>query len=528
MKSKNRILSVTIAASLLVSTLLQANDRPNVLFISIDDLNDWVGPLGGNAQSKTPNMDRLAKRGMFFENAHSPAMLCNPSRTAIMLGLHPSTTGIFGNGTDWRTLESLTGKRSLPRYFRDAGYQTFGAGKLFHASTFAPQSYFGYNDTTAWEDFFPSLERQLPDEIKPHAQPANGGDQLTFDWAPVAALDSAIGDGQVVTWSIEKILAPGDGPRFNAVGIYRPHEPWYVPQKYFDLHPLADIELPAILADDLDDLPAAATMVRGPAARRSPADIHNWILEDETHTRWKEGVQAYLASISFADAMLGRVIDALDQSGRADDTIIILWSDHGFHLGEKNRWRKGTLWSESHRVPFLVVAPGVTTPGSSSRSPVTTLDIYSTLAELVGLEVPGHVQGESLLPLLKDPSHRPDRAVVSTSSFKNHVVSGERFHYLRYADGSEELYDAENDPHEWTNLASDPAYQKHITRLAQWLPQHDAPMIGGPPRGRRGPQGPGGERAQAGPRGEGPPPGPPGRGGRRPGGGSGARPDRGN
>ncbi len=496
----NRLLIVL--AALIISPLLHANDRPDILFIAIDDLNDWVGPLG-HSQAKTPHMDRLAERGMVFTNAHSPSMVCNPSRTAIMLGLHPSTTGIFGNGPDWRTIEGVKDKVSIPRFFKEAGYQTFGAGKIFHASTFAPMSFYGYNDPNGWDAFFPSLDRQLPDEIGPYERPANGGPERNFDWSPVAALDSAIGDGQVVSWSIEKILAQGEGPRFNAVGIYRPHEPWYVPQPYFDLYPLEEIQLPPAIADDLDDVSEAAKSRRGPPGRISPYDLHKWVLEDETMNRWREGVQAYLASISFADSMLGLILDAIEQSGRSGNTIIVLWSDHGFHLGEKRRWRKGSLWGESHRIPFIIAAPSTTIPGSVSNSPVTTLDIYSTLAELAEMEVPSHVQGTSLVPILKDPSKLPNRAVVSTSAFKTHVVSGERFRYLVYPDGSEELYDIEADPHEWRNLASDPAYAEHKTKLSQWLPKQNAPQVAGPPRGGRGGQRPAGARPETGPRGGG-------------------------
>ncbi|QXD26167.1 sulfatase [Opitutia bacterium ISCC 51] len=497
---------ILVGAILVIASFLKASERPHILFISIDDLNDWIGPLG-HEQAKTPNMDRLAERGITFTNAHSPSMICNPTRTAIMLGLHPSSTGIFGNGPDWRTIDATKDKATIPRFFREAGYQTVGAGKLFHGSTFAPAAYLGYNDPNGWDAFWPSLDRQLPDEIGPHERPANGGPERNFDWSPVVAHDSAIGDGQVVSWSVEKILEQSESPRFNAVGIYRPHEPWFVPQSYFDLYPLESIQLPEVLEGDLDDVSPVATSRGGPAGRTSSFALHDWVLEDKSLKRWKEGVQGYLASISFADTMLGLILDALDESGRADDTIIVLWSDHGFHLGEKGRWRKGSLWGESHRVPFIVVAPGVTTPGSTSHSPVSTMDLYATLTELTGLKAPDHVQGTSLVPLLKDPNKRPDRAVVSSSAFRTHVVSGERFRYLSYPDGSEEFYDIENDPHEWHNLASDSGYAGHKTRLAKWLPKKNAPQIGGARgggRGGAGRQGGPGGRAQTGPRGEGP------------------------
>jgi len=319
--------------------------QPDVLFVSIDDLNDWVGPLGGHPQAKTPNIDRLAAQGMVFTNAYAPAALCNPSRAAIMTGISPSSSGVYRNGTDWRETKRLTGIPTIPRYFKDNGYRSVGAGKLFHSSTFNAWAYFGYNDITAWDAYFPSLERQLPDEPTPHDRPVNGSPlSERFDWSAVSTTDMAMGDGQVVTWSVEQILAKSNAPKFNAVGIYRPHLPWYLPQKYFDMYPLEDIVLPAVLENDLDDIPELFIQLGRGGGNLSPMAIHDWIVEDETKGRWREGVRAYLASISFADAMLGHLLDALEQSGRADNTIIVLWSDHGWHLGEKARWRKETLW----------------------------------------------------------------------------------------------------------------------------------------------------------------------------------------
>lgn len=481
---KTRLLILT-TLTLFGASLIHAKDQPNILFIAIDDLNDWVGHLAGHPQAKTPHIDRLAERGMAFTNAHSPSMVCNPSRTAIMLGMHPSTTGIFGNNPDWRKIEATKDKVTIPRFFKEAGYQTYGAGKIFHASTFSPTAFYGYNDPVAWDVFWPSVERQLPDEIGPYQRPVSGSPDRNFDWSPVIAHDSALGDGQAVSWSIEKILAAGDGPRFNAVGIYRPHEPWYVPQTYFDLHPLENIELPPVIDGDANDVPAIALSRGGRPGRVSPFALHDWMIEDKTMKRWKEAVQAYLASISFADSMVGLLLDALDESGRADNTIVVLWSDHGFHLGEKGRWRKGTLWDESHRVPFIIAAPGVTKPGSISDTPVSTLDIYATLTELTNLDKPEHVQGTSLVPILKDPNKSSNRAVVSTSLFRTHVVSGERYRYLSYQDGSEELYDIKNDPHQWYNLASDPALAEEKAALAHWLPKINAPNLGSPPGTRR-------------------------------------------
>ena len=453
--------------------LAQQGTQPDILFIAIDDLNDWVGPLDGHPQTRTPNMDRLAERGMVFTNAHTTAPLCNPARTALMSGLRPSTTGVYHNSPDWRTLDIFEDIRTLPGYFRDAGYRTFGAGKMFHSSTFNPNAYFGFNDTTAWDAYYPSLDRQIPDEIRPHERPANGSPySVNVDWAPVAADDRAMGDGQVVAWSARQILAETGSPRFNAVGIYRPHLPWYLPQQYFDMHPLDTVELPAVVEDDLDDISEIAKL-QGDSSTMSPMGIHQWALEAGV---WKDGVRAYLASVSFADAMLGQVLDALEQSGRGDNTIIVMWSDHGWHLGEKARWRKHTLWRESTRVPLIVVAPGITQPGSRSDVPVSLLDLYPTLTELAGLPTPDHVEGLSFLPLLEDPGASLERgAVVTTYGYRNHAVSSGRYRYIVYSDGSEELYDLETDPNEWTNRAADSALSAVKSELREWLPRHDQP-----------------------------------------------------
>ncbi len=467
-----RLFATLILSAMALTALAQDTDRPDVLFISIDDLNDWVGVLGGHPQARTPNIDALAARGMLFTNAHSVSALCNPSRTSLMLGLMPSTTGIYGNSPSWLDIERLADLPTIPRYFRDRGYRTFGAGKVFHAHTFAPGGYAGYNDPRAWEAFYPSFERQLPDEVGPHDRPANGNPiTRNFDWSPVVVDDRAMGDGQVVAWSEQQILATGDEPRFVAVGIYRPHLPWFVPQAYLDMHPLEDIALPRVLETDLDDVSAIGREFQQ-TTNMPPLDLHQWVLEAE---KWQEGVQAYLASGSFADAMVGRVLDALDRSGRADNTVIILWSDHGWHLGEKGRWRKQTLWEESTRVPLIVVAPGVTTPGSRSARSVSLMDIFPTLTELVGFESPDYLEGTSLMPLLEDPAAPWDHVALSTMEFGNHAVRSDRFRYIRYHDGSEELYDHELDPQEWINIVDDPEYADVKADLARWLPEENEP-----------------------------------------------------
>lgn len=457
-----------------------AQDRVelDVLFIAIDDLNDWVGYLDGHPQTRTPNIDRLAARGMAFTNAQAPAAICHASRTAILTGLRPSTSGIYNNFPDWRDLAIFQDKLTLPRFFRAHGYATRGAGKIFHAHTYAEDGLTGFNDPQAWDDFYPSAERQLPDEFGPYSIPANGGPfGRRFDWASLIAEDYALADGQVAAWVAEQLRDSGDGPRFLAAGIYRPHLPWYVPEAYFEEFPLDEITLPPYREGDLEDIPAVATR-----SVLDSAEIHDWLVEEG---RLKEAVQAYLASIHYADAMVGELIDALDASGRADRTIIVLFGDHGFHLGEKERWRKFTLWNESLHVPFIIVAPGTTRPGTTSNEPVSLLDIYPTLAELAGLDPPEYLEGNSLVPLLRDPTLEWNRPTLSTQGYENHAVVSSTYKYIRYSDGTEELYDVRSDPEEWTNLAGVPEHARIKQELAAHLPSGAAP----PPDGPEGPSG---------------------------------------
>ncbi len=479
-----RILLISLLT--LPATVGWSQDRPDILFIAIDDLNDWVGALGGHPQTKTPNIDALAARGMLFRNAHTPASACLPARTAILTGLTPFNSGYYTQLGDWRQNPRLENIRTLPRYFRDNGYATLGAGKLFHAHTYSIVGFTGQQDYSAWDAYFPSLARQLPDEVFPAAGQTDGdaaGNGIStghFDFYPTLTTDEAMGDGQVVSWIVRQLDAASTGPRFLSAGLYRPHLPWYVPEKYFDMHPLDEIVLPDYLEDDLDDVPGAYADLIG-AEPDLNTDTMSWIREKGTR-KWQEAVQGYLASISFTDAMVGRLIDALDRSGRADDTIIVLWADHGFHLGEKDTWGKMTFWDETTRIPFIIVAPGVTTPGSVSDEVVSTQSIYPTLVELAGLARPDFVDGSSLVPLLEDPSAAWDDVAITTyGDYGNFSVRDDRHRYTIYANGDEEFYDIAADPNEWNNLAHDRRHRAAMDALAARIPPAEthAPHIGG-------------------------------------------------
>ncbi len=434
--------------------------NPDVLLIMVDDLNDWVEPLG-NEQAITPNINELASRGMIFTNAHAIAPICNAIRTAALFGLLPSTTGVYNNGQDWREMALFEDKPSLPRFFKDSGYLNFGAGKIFHAHTFRASGHPGFNDVNAWNDFWPALDWQLPDEIKP----ANVT-QLDFNWGPVIASMDATIDGMTTNYVLKRMAETNtlNQSRFIGAGIYRPHAPWYNPQEFFDLYPIENIQLPPYLANDLDDI--------------DPAHHSNQsMLPIMQAGVWEEAVQAYLSSVSLADEAVGRLLDALDASGRAGNTIIVLIGDHGYQLGEKNQREKQTLWERALRVPLIVVAPGVTTPGSRSDVPVSSMDLYPTLVELAGLEAgaPTHLEGgNSLRALLENPDMEWERAALSTWGMNNHSVRDDRFRFTRYSDGFEELYDHDNDPNESSNLAGDPAMNSIKERLAAYFPTENA------------------------------------------------------
>jgi arylsulfatase A-like enzyme len=432
----------------------ESKSKKNVVFISVDDLNDWVGVLGGHPQATTPNIDKLASRGMLFTNAHAAAPACNPSRVAIMTGLHPTSTGIYFNNQPWRTV--LPNVVTIPEYFRSNGYIAMGAGKIHHLP---------YPDPKAWDFYFPSKTKTKPDDPLPDELPVNGIPKKGwFDWGALDNKDEDMGDFKVADWVINQLDKDHEKPFFLAAGIWRPHLPWFVPKAYFSHYPLDSIQLPPYLKNDLDDVPAEGVKI----AKR--LNDHQKVIE---YNQWKHAVQGYLASIEFADAQVGRIIDALNKSDYKDNTTIVLWSDHGWHLGEKDHWRKFTLWERSTRVTFMIIDPDVTKPGTSSR-PINLIDVFPTLIDLTGLPKKGDLDGLSLLPLLKSNESDWSRPSITTHGRGNHSIRDDRWRYIRYADDSEELYDHQKDDNEWNNLAYDSAYFKIVNRLSKWLPKNEA------------------------------------------------------
>lgn len=467
--------------------------RPNVLLIIADDLRDYTGWLGGHSQSLTPRMDELARRGMRFSNAHCNYALCNPSRTSLMTGLLPSSSGVFGNEQDWRRSVALAGKATLPRWFQEQGWLTAAAGKIFHANHGGPEGRLtgwhggrrGFEEVAAWTRRFPKSGVQIPRLPVQTGQNFNGLDIWHWDWGAIPVEDEAMDDAQVTAWAATFLRQPHKQPFFLAVGLYRPHSPWYVPQSYFDGLPAEeDIVLPEVLEDDLKDVPPSAR------AHADKADSHHRLLQDKG--LWRSAVRAYLANVRFCDAMLGRVLDGLAQGPHAQNTIVVFTSDHGWYLGEKQMWHKGRLWEEATRIPLTIHAPGVTQPESSSAEPVALVDLYPTLCELAKAPIPNHLDGSSLVPLLKDPKAARERPAVTCMGGGDKVsyaARDRRYRYIRYADGGEELYDHENDPEEWQNRADDPALASVRERLAAAFPKIWTPaqrpateILTGPPR----------------------------------------------
>ena len=443
---------------LLVPGAIGADRPPNVLFVAIDDLNDWVGCLGGHPDVRTPNLDRLASGGTLFTNAYCSAPLCNASRASLLTGLRPSTTGVYTNSQPMRRAEALRNAVTLPQHFMAAGYRVMGGGKIFHDQFPDPQS---------WHEYFPSPEKPRPPDPAPARRPVNGiPGAAHFDWGPLSEKDSEMGDYKVSSWAAGELKLYQPKPFFLACGIFRPHLPWYVPRQYFDLYPAEGVTLPNVKDDDLDDIP--------PSGRKfaKPEGDHRKVIE---HGQWRKAVQGYLASITFADACVGRVLDALEAGPNSANTIVVLWSDHGWHLGEKLHWRKFALWEEATHNVLIISAPGVTQAGSRCRRPVSLLDIFPTLVELCGLPVRPGLEGRGLLPLLRNPAAATERPAVTTYLRGNHSVRSERWRYIRYADGAEELYDHSNDDLEWSNLAGRKEFEHVRMDLRRWLPASDAP-----------------------------------------------------
>lgn len=426
--------------------------KMNVLFIPVDDLNHWIGYFGRNNQTKTPNLDRLSAMGVSFSNAHCAAPVCCPSRAAVMSGLRPSTTGVYDNSDDWR--KAIPREITLTSFFRDNGYTVLGGGKIYHG---------GYDRDDEFDYYFKGGQNNANRNVIKKGQ--FGG----IKWAELDAKDDVLQDYHVAKWASEELSKNHDKPFFLAAGIFRPHMPWNVPKKYFDMFPLDKIELPPYNENDLEDLPEEGKKMANPNQDHSK-------LENET--QWKEAIRAYLACIAFADAQIGIILDAYEQSQEKDNTMIVLWGDHGWHLGEKHHWRKFSLWEEATRSPLIWVVPGTNSKGQVCNRTVDFMSIYPTLAEANGLSIPKHVEGRSIMSLIKNPASEWNLPAITTFKEGNHSVRSEKFRYIKYQKGGEEFYDEQNDPYEWVNLIKDKSNDAEKKKLSMFIPKINKKAVG--------------------------------------------------
>ena len=434
-----------------VSGAPDATGKPNILMIAIDDLRAWTNYLGFT-QVKTPNMDRLAAMGTAMERAYCPAPICNPSRTALVTGLRPGTTGVYDNGADWRINKTASAVPTFPLWLRKNGYVAYAAGKIYHDV---------YRQPSDWDEY-PVTDKETS---LPFAAERKGVGKI--HWAPFATnSDNGMPDYRTTDYCIGKLQQKHTKPFLIGCGFHKPHVQWHVPKKYFDMYPVDKIELPKV-QPNLDNLPPIAQKLARWGEEYEPMIKNGY---------WKQALQGYFACITFMDAQLGRLLDALEKSDYKDNTIVLLWVDHGWHHGEKHHWKKFTLWEEATRVPVLWSVPGVTKPGSRCARTVDHMGIYPTLCDMVGVPLPPHLDGKSYRALLENPDAPWERPAITTYEANNNAVRTERWRYIRYLDGSEELYDHDADPLEWNNLAPDPRYAAVKKDLQKWFPKTHAPL----------------------------------------------------
>lgn len=437
-----------------------AAKKPNVLFLAIDDQNDWIGHLGGHPLAKTPNIDRIAERGTTFLNAHCQAPLCNPSRTSLMLGLRPTTTGVYGLAPWFRDLNEWKDRVALPQHFKAHGYRTLSTGKIYHGGAGGPQR--RLQEFDVWGSAG-GIGAKPKNKLIP---PTPMGNHPLMDWGVFPHEDSEKGDYQVATWAVEQLkAAPKDKPFFLAAGFFLPHVPCYATQKWFDLYPDDDTVLPVIREDDRNDTPKFSWYIHW----NLPEPRLKWVKENK---QFRNLVRSYLACTSFVDAQIGCIVEALEESGQADNTIIVIWSDHGWHLGEKAITGKNTLWDDGTRVPLVFAGPGVSS-GQRCTQPAELLDIYPTLIDLCGLTERDDLEGISLLPQLQNAETKRERPAITSHNQGNHGIRSENWRYIHYADGTEELYDMRNDPNEWSNVSGRPEHAAVIAEHRRWLPTID-------------------------------------------------------
>ncbi|MEQ1825272.1 MAG: sulfatase [Pirellula sp.] len=462
-------LAATLILLSLISSQAGAADRPNVLFIISDDLNNSLGCYG-DPIVKTPNIDRLAARGVRFDRAYCSFPLCGPSRNSLLTGLYPNSTGILANSQIFR--QTIPEQRSMPQTFRNAGYFVGRIGKLYHYNVPNSIGTNGHDDSASWEL---ELNPAGADRLEHHPKittltPGQFGGTLSWYASPLSdEHHTDAKQAEDAEWVLERCAKRSDRPFFLSVGFFRPHTPYVAPKDpYFGYYPTDKMPVVSGVKEDQADIPAAGLM-----SYKKEQDQ----LDDNLR---RQALQAYYASISFMDAQVGKIINALDTLGLSQNTIIVFTSDHGYHIGEHGLWQKMSLFEESARVPLLVVAPGVTSQGTAAATPVSHLDLFPTLAQLCGVTPPENIHGQNMVPILKDPktvgrgwalTQVTRGGAQNRNRYFGYSLRTARWRYTEWDAGREglELYDHDKDPKEIVNLAKDPAHSKTIAELSEQM-----------------------------------------------------------
>ncbi|MDG2123222.1 MAG: sulfatase [Verrucomicrobiales bacterium] len=434
--------------------------KPDIVFIIVDDLNDWLGCLGGHPDAKSPNIDALAASGMLFPQAYCNSPQCRPSRTSLNHGIYPFNTGTYFNARDKSETKITT--PTMQEFFSTNGYRVASGGKVFHGGPGSSGD---------------SLMQRPRDPKPPKGKDNFNAMKAPDDGYPLEASDEEMGDYKIAQWATQQWQAASDKPLFMSVGFYRPHRPLQVPKPWFDQFPADSIRRPSEPdgTDDWHDMPDfARKLARSHAHKPMHQGLsdHEYIVANE---KWDATIRAYQASIAFVDHQIGRFIESLKENPRGRETFVMLVSDHGWHLGEKKHWCKGAIWEQTTRIPFIVRGPGVNA-GSKCTQPVSLVDVYPSLVDLADLEVPEWLDGTSIKPQLTNPTS-PRPPAISSYGEANTAIRTEHWRYIRYEDGSEELYDHRVDSNEWTNLADDPQHAETKQRLATMIPEKQHPGL---------------------------------------------------
>ncbi|BDS05769.1 iduronate-2-sulfatase [Oceaniferula spumae] len=437
-----------------------AADKPNVLFIICDDLNCDLGSYG-HPQVKTPNIDKLAARGTLFSNAHCQYSLCGPSRASFMTSLYPDQTQIRGNNILIR--KNTPKVVTMSQLFKNNGYTATRIGKIYHYNVPKAIGTNGHDDPASWSDVFNPIGRDKTEEKKIFTL-KKGQYGATLSWLAAEGTDEEQTDGIAATEAVARLKkhAADKTPFFMAVGLYRPHTPFVAPKKYFDLYPVDQIEVPTVPEGYFQTIPKAA--VKTLQTKKEQINLKPELA--------RQAIQGYHASISFADAQIGRILDALEETGLAKNTIVVFTSDHGYHMGEHGHWQKRSLLDQGTRVPLIIAAPGQSKKGIKTNTPAEMLDIYPTVAALAGLTAPSYLQGINQAPVLDDPDATPRTSALTQLNVDDFSLRTERYRYTEWKQKDAkaiEFYDHQTDPKEMKNLAKDPNYKKQIAELAAML-----------------------------------------------------------